>query len=191
MDYEIGLRRSFRTGDRWSATVRKIYTVKRKSLVVAFATYSHSVWEVQVVQITKASIRTRIYRGYANPLPDYPRHLSLRQIRAKCVAETRELAKKCDAQFGGVRRLIFSDLAEGLAKKNNVPDWGLRDILERAQTALGGIHRAVKWLHSPCAELNGQLPMEMVRRQSGRGRLQSLLTRLQFKHLVKKGSRKS
>jgi hypothetical protein len=154
-----------------------------------FGTYSGSGWDIYALQITEKIIRTRTWHGYANHWPGKPGHLTLKQIRSRCIGESREMAENSGAHFGGVRHLVFPPRAGALAKKNNVSERGMRDILERAKTTLGGIDRAVKWLESPCPQLNHQLPMELVRTQRGRWRLENLLTRLQFKQLIKKGNR--
>src|SRR3569833_353665 len=163
--------------------------MKRESALVAYGTYSLAGTDSYVVRITPTMVRKVAWQGWANQLQETLHRLSLRQIRAKCLAETKSLAEECGAHFDGVRRLVFSELAETLAKTNEVPEWGLRDILERAQAALDGIGRAGKWLRSPCRELKGEIPMELVRTQKGRRRLENLLTRLQFERLIKKECR--
>ena len=181
VDYEIRLHSSFRVGGKIWPTAIKIQIMKRKSLVVAFGTYSAGGYDVRVVQITRASVRLWAWHGCTNPMTKDLRHLRLRQNRAKCVAETRELEQRYDAQFGGVRRLVFSHLADGIATKNNLSDYHVGEILELAQASLGGIRLAVKWLQSPSTELKGQRPIELTRTKRGRWRLEDLLTRLQFK----------
>lgn len=160
--------------------------MKRRSSIIAFGTYSFSGWDVYVLRITRTHIRTLAWHGCANPFEGISRHLCLRQIQASCLAETNELARKYEAHFGGVRKLVFSKVAEKLAKKHNVSIWGMREILDRAQATLGGIRQAIKWLLLPRQELKGLLPMELVRTQRGRWRLENLLLRIQFKQLIKK-----
>lgn len=157
---------------------------ERKSLVVAYGTYSLDGWEAFVVQITKRCVSMWARHSTGNKAPDHPDHLNMGQIRAKCAAEARELAEIYDAPFCGVRRLPFSQASLAVAKKHSVSDWRLCDVFAHARLAMGGIREAVTWLESPCPELGGNVPILLMRTQRGRYRVEDTLRRLQFSRFV-------
>jgi hypothetical protein len=170
--------------DNRSARHWKIDKMKRKSLVVAFGTYSLSCWDAFVVQITKRCVIQWAWWGTGNKPASHPEYLNLSQIRVKCAAEVRELAEKYDVPFCGVRRLLYSRVYLALAKKHSIHNWRLGDVLAHARLAVGGVSEAVTWLESPCPELGSDVPMQLMRTQRGRYRVEDALTRLQFSRFV-------
>jgi hypothetical protein len=153
--------------------------MKRKSIVVCFGYYSLAGWDVEVLQIAKTYVRQWCWVSHSNEPRGHPRHRTLRQIRADCLATARERAMAYEVSFRGVRQVVYAKSAKPLAKAFDIPEYRASQLLDRAQAALGGIRPAVYWLRTPAIELGGEIPVRLARYCRGWFRVCDELTRKQ------------
>ena len=154
--------------------------IKRKSIVVCFGYYWLGGWDVEVVHIARPYVRQWCWLPHSNEPRGHPRHRTLRQIRAECLATAHEKAVAYEVLFKGVRPVVYAKSAKRLAKAFDIPEYRASQLLDRAQAAFGGIRRALNWLSAPARELDGEIPASLARYSRGWFRVCDALTRKQY-----------
>ena len=150
--------------------------MKRKSLYVATGRYSLRGYEVMVIQF--AATYTRVLFLHSS-IASRPGPLSLREIRRKCLAETRNEAQRYAARFDGVKQVPLSRAALRLSKLAPNLHHHAWELLDQAVFAFGGNKQAMAWLLAPAGALNGRIPVKLAVTSRGWNQVMDLLLRIE------------